>query len=73
MHGHTDYITDLDVSKCNKYLASAGKDGKIIIYDIETCNISEIINNHTSSVNNIKFLRFKIKKENQNKLGNEYI
>ena len=34
LHGHTDVITDLDVSKCNKYIASASKDGAVNIWDL---------------------------------------
>jgi len=26
LHGHSDYITEIDISKCNKFIASAGKD-----------------------------------------------
>jgi WD40 repeat protein len=27
LHGHEDFIVDMSVSMCNKYLASASKDG----------------------------------------------
>lgn len=26
LHGHEDFITEIDVSKCNRFIASAGKD-----------------------------------------------
>lgn len=26
LHGHFDFITDIDISKCNRFIASAGKD-----------------------------------------------
>ena len=39
LHGHEDMIIDLQVSHCNRYMASGSKDGTIIIWDIEKCSI----------------------------------
>jgi WD40 repeat protein len=39
LHGHEDFIVDMSVSFCNKYLASASKDGQIIIWDLERCKM----------------------------------
>ena len=33
LHSHEEVITDIDISKCNRYLASASINGKIIIWD----------------------------------------
>lgn len=54
-HSHEDVITDLDVSKCNRYLASASKDGKIIVWDWKNCKKLDEFNDHRSNVNNVKF------------------
>lgn len=48
-------ITDLDVSKCNRFLASASKDGKIIVWDWKNCKKLDEFNDHRSNVNNVKF------------------
>ena len=63
LHGHLDYITDIDVSICNKYIASACKDGTVLIWDLEKCTIVDELPKHGASVNNIKFFEFKIKAE----------
>ena len=39
LHGHMDVIIDIQVSHCNRYLASGSKDGTIIIWDLEKCSI----------------------------------
>jgi hypothetical protein len=26
LHGHQDYITEIDISKCNRFIVSAGQD-----------------------------------------------
>jgi len=39
LHGHMDVIIDIQVSHCNRYLASGSKDGTIIIWDLEKCAI----------------------------------
>jgi len=26
LHGHQDFITDIDISKCNKFIATSGND-----------------------------------------------
>lgn len=55
LHSHEDVITDLDVSKCNRYLATASKDGKIIVWDWKNCQKVDEFNDHHSNVNNVKF------------------
>lgn len=48
-------ITDLDISKCNRYLVTASKDGKIIVWDWKKCLKIDEINEHTTTVSNLKF------------------
>jgi len=46
LHGHFDYITDVDISKCNRFIASSGKDAQIIIWELKTGKIVKKLNNH---------------------------
>lgn len=39
LHGHKDMIIDIQVSKCNRYMASASNDGVIIIWDLKEFKI----------------------------------
>ena len=55
LHSHEDVITDIDISKCNRFLASASIDGKIIVWDWQNCKKLDEINDHRTNVNNIKF------------------
>jgi WD40 repeat protein len=55
LHSHEDVITDIDISKCNRYLASASIDGKIIVWDWQNCKKLDEITDHRANVNNIKF------------------
>ena len=34
LHGHSEVITDIDVSKCNKYFASGSRNGEVFIWDL---------------------------------------
>lgn len=63
LHGHFDYITDIDVSKCNRFIASAGKDAQTIIWDLKTGKIVKKLNQHTQLINRIQFITPKIKKQ----------
>ena len=60
LHGHEDVITDIDISRCNKYLATGSKDGCVLIWDFEKCSIVDKINTHSHAVSNLKFFEFKI-------------
>lgn len=55
LHSHVDEITDLDISKCNKYLATASMNGQIIIWDWKKCLKVDVISDHTAAINNLKF------------------
>lgn len=63
LHGHFDYITDIDVSKCNRFIASAGKDAQTIIWELKTGKIVKKLNQHTQLINRIQFITPKIKKQ----------
>lgn len=56
LHGHFDFITDIDISKCNRFIASAGKDAQAIIWDLRTGRIVKRLANHTSLINRIVFV-----------------
>lgn len=61
LHSHNDVITDMDISKCNNFLATASKDGKMIIWDWKNCQKLDEINAHSSVINNLKFFQLKLK------------
>lgn len=60
LHGHTDFITDIDVSKCNRFIASAGKDAQVIIWELKSGRIVKRLNNHTSLINRVQFVAPKV-------------
>jgi WD40 repeat protein len=45
----------MDVSKCNQFLASAGKDAQIIIWELATGRMVQKLQSHTSMINRIQF------------------
>jgi len=54
--GHTDVITDLSLSPCGKYIASSGRDGLIIIWDLQEVREIQRLDQHRGyQINNIKF------------------
>lgn len=59
LHSHQDVITEIDVSKCNRFLASASNDKKIIIWDWRTCTKLDEIIEHTDGVNKVRFCTIK--------------
>jgi WD40 repeat protein len=63
LYGHQGVITDIDISKCNRYIASASQEGVIMIWDLLKCSLIEKIEVHNAVVNNLKFFEFKIKKD----------
>lgn len=56
LHGHFDYITDIDISKCNRFIASASKDAQIIIWDLKMGKIVKRITSHQSLINRTIFV-----------------
>lgn len=55
LHGHMEEITDIDVSKCNRYLATASMSGQVILWDWQRCLKLEAFQDHTGTVNALKF------------------
>jgi U3 small nucleolar RNA-associated protein 12 len=45
----------MDVSKCNQFLASAGKDAQIIIWELATGRMLYKLQGHTNMINRIQF------------------
>jgi WD40 repeat protein len=57
----------MDISKCNQFLATASKDGKIIVWDWQKGIKIDEITAHNGTVNNIKFFSLKIKNSKDSK------
>lgn len=56
LHGHTDMIVDIQISKCNRYMASASHDGCVIIWDLEDLSIiHKRTGDHNDQVNKVEF------------------
>lgn len=51
----------MDVSKCNTYLASASKDGKVIVWDWKHAKKVDEITDHNGAITNLKFFSLKVK------------
>ena len=47
LQGHDEYITILDISKCNQFIASAGKDTQVVIWDLAQGKIVKRLKDHT--------------------------
>ena len=56
LHGHSDFITDIDISKCNRFIASAGKDAQVIIWDLKMGRIVKRLMSHQSLINRLLFV-----------------
>lgn len=57
LHGHTNVVVDIQISKCNRYMASASHDGCIIIWDLEDLSIiTKRTADHTDQVNKLEFV-----------------
>ena len=55
LHAHTSFISEFDISKCNRYFASAGQDAKIIVWELATGKIAFRLKHHTKLINCVKF------------------
>jgi WD40 repeat protein/uncharacterized caspase-like protein len=53
--GHTDEVTNLEFSEDGKYLASAGKDNIVIVWDFNLGKQIKRLKGHTGAVNCMKF------------------
>ena len=57
LHGHTDFINDIAVSKCNRFMASGSRDGILIIWDLQNCSIiKKLEHDHNSQINRLRFI-----------------
>ena len=56
LHGHCDYIIDVDISKCNRFIASASKDTTVVIWDLKMGKIVKRLNDHTQQINKLCFV-----------------
>ena len=56
LHGHFDFITDIDISKCNRFIASAGKDAQVIIWDLKLGRIVKRLTCHSNLINRLLFV-----------------
>jgi len=45
----------MDISKCNQFLASAGKDAQILIWELYTGKLLFRLRDHTNLINRIQF------------------
>lgn len=55
-----DVIMDLQISYCNRYIISAGKEGIINIWDLKRLKHLYALDEHKGSVNNIKVVQTKL-------------
>jgi WD40 repeat protein len=63
LHGHADFITDMDISKCNRFIASASKDAQIIIWELKTGKMIAKLKKHQQLINRVMFIAPKLKKQ----------
>jgi|JI10StandDraft_1071094.scaffolds.fasta_scaffold43862_2 WD40 repeat protein len=54
--GHVGKVNEIKFSRDNKFIASAGDDGKIIIWDMKTAKQFAILEGHNKAVTSIFFL-----------------
>lgn len=55
LRGHTDWVTDLDLSDDGKFLATACTDLTAKIWDVETGNVVQTLSGHTWYLNRLAF------------------
>lgn len=53
--GHQDYITEVSVSLCDKFVASAGKDATVCLWDVQKGKLAYRLAHHSKVVNCVKF------------------
>ena len=61
LHGHADFIIDVGISKCNRFIASAGKDAQVIVWDLKLGKIIKRLKGHNQQINRIVFVTPKVK------------
>jgi WD40 repeat protein len=50
-----DYITEVSVSHCDKFVASAGKDATVCLWDVVQGKLAYRLTHHSKVVNCVKF------------------
>ena len=61
-------IVDIQISKCNRYMASASHDGQVILWDLEDLSIiSKRTNDHSDQVNKVEFIMIECSPEQAEK------
>ena len=61
LHGHADFIIDVGISRCNRFIASAGKDAQVIVWDLKMGRIVKRLKGHSQQINRIQFVTPKVK------------
>jgi hypothetical protein len=61
LHGHTDFICDLQTSPCGKFIVSTSNDGKAIVWDLYKAQMCDKLDQHESSINNATFAQLYLK------------
>jgi len=57
LFGHTNAITDIIISPCNKFIVTSGVDGLIIIWNLKNgVEVARMTEHATSQINNMKFV-----------------
>lgn len=63
LHGHEGMIIDIQVSKCNRYMASASNDGAVILWDLRECSmVHKRAQDHQKQVNKVEFVMIECSK-----------
>jgi transcription initiation factor TFIID subunit 5 len=60
LQGHTDYITEISVSLCSRFIASAGKDTTVVIWELATGKLIYRLTHHSKLVNCVRFFTPKL-------------
>lgn len=55
LSGHTDWLTDVDISEDGRYLATTGYDNSIKLWDAETGQALKTFTGHSRAVNGVAF------------------
>lgn len=61
MHGHTDFIIDIQTSPCGKYVVSTSNDSRAIVWDLFQAKKADVLEQHEASINNAKFAELLIR------------
>ena len=48
---------DISVSHCNRFVLAAGKDARILVWELKSLSFVQELTNHSKQVNNLKLVR----------------